>query len=53
MRSRKNSSHRKKSGFPLYVTLYDETKVAVQLRLPPDDTISYRIIDTKQQPQQI
>jgi len=53
MRSRKNSSHRKKSGFPLYVTLYDETKVAVQLRLPPDGTISYRIIDTKQQPQQI
>jgi len=30
----KNSSHRKKSAFLPYVTLYDETKVAVRLRYP-------------------
>jgi len=48
----KNSSHRRKSAFPPYVTLYGETKVAVRLRLPPDRTRSYGIIDTKQQPQQ-
>jgi len=54
MMQRKNSSHRKQSAFPPYVTLYDETKVAVRLRLPPDGTKSYEIIDndTKQQPQQ-
>jgi len=51
MMQRKNSSHRKKSGFPPYVT-HDETKVAVRLRLPPDGAKSYGIIDTKQQPQQ-
>jgi len=39
---------------PPYVTLYDETKGAVRLRLPPDGTNSSEIIDndTKQQPQQ-
>jgi len=36
--------------FPPYVTLYDETKVTVRLRLPPDRTRNYGIIDTKQQP---
>jgi len=48
----KNSSQRRKSAFPPYVTLYDETKGAVRLRLPPDSTRSYGNIDTKQQPQQ-
>jgi len=52
MVSHKNSNHRKKSGFPPYVTLYDETNVAVRVRLPPDGTRSYGIIDTKEQPQQ-
>jgi len=41
-----------KSAFPPYAPLYDETKVAVRLWLPPDDTRSYGIIDTKPQPQQ-
>jgi len=41
-----------KSAFPPYVTLYDKTKVAVRLQLPPDSTRSYGIIDTNQQPQQ-
>jgi len=43
---------RKLNAFPPYVTLYDERKVAVRLRLPPNGTKSYEIIDTKQQPQQ-
>jgi len=34
-----------------YVTLYDATKIVVWLRLPPDRTRSYGIIDAKQQPQ--
>jgi len=37
--------------FPPEVTLFDETHVAVRLRLPPDGTRSYGIIDTKPQPQ--
>jgi len=52
MKQRKNSSRRKKSAFLPHVTLYEETKVAVRLRLPPDGTRSYGIIGTKQQPQQ-
>jgi len=35
-----------------WVALYDETKVAVRLGLPPDGITNYGIIDTKQQPQQ-
>jgi len=41
--STSGNTDRKKSAFPPYVTLYDETKVAVRLRLPPDGTISYGI----------
>jgi len=41
-----------KSAFPPYVPLYDETKVAVWLWLPPNGTRSYGIIDTKPQPRQ-
>jgi len=52
MMQSKNCSHRKKSAFSPYVTLHDETKVAVRLRLTPDCTRSYGIIDTKQQLQQ-
>jgi len=32
--------------------VYDETKVVVRLRLPPDRTRNYGIFDTKQQPQE-
>jgi len=34
----KHSSHRKKSALPPCVTVCDETKAAVRLRLPPDGT---------------
>jgi len=52
MMESKNNNRRRKGAFPLYITLYDETKVAVRLRVPPDRTWNYGIIDTKLQPQQ-
>jgi len=38
--------------FPPYVTLYDEIKGRSSAGLPPDGRRSYRIVDTKHQPQQ-
>jgi len=44
---RNNDNHRKKVRFPRMLRFMTKQSVGVRLRLHPDSTRSYRMIDTK------